>query len=95
MIRGVGVLIFDVQTILNSLYDLIELCVNENSSSYIIDRFKLEGETVKKENKVLIFEPDNALSYLLKNVCKMNGILAQIVQDESNFIALTFPVLIK
>ena len=77
---------FDVQTILNSLYDLIELCVNENSSSYIIDRFKLEGETVKKENKVLIFEPDNALSYLLKNVCEMNGILAKIVQDESSFI---------
>ena len=76
----------DVQIVLNSLYDLIERCVNEDTSSYIIDRIKLEGQSAKKESKVLIFEPDDALSYLLKNVCEMNGILAQIVQDENEFI---------
>jgi len=75
----------EVTAILNNLYELIELCNCENASTYIIDRFKLKGEIQKKENKVLIMEPDSALSYLLKNVCEINGIKAEIVSFEEDF----------
>jgi len=75
----------EYRAILNSLYDLIELCNSEESSSYIIDRFKLKGEVSKKENKVLIFEPDEDLSYLLKNVCEINEIQAKITLSNKDF----------
>ena len=75
----------DVRAILNNLYDLVELCNSENASTYIIDRFKLKGETLKKENKVLIFEPDDALSCLLKNVCEINNINAKNVLKIDEF----------
>ena len=75
----------DFRAIINSLYELIELCHSENASTYIIDRFKLKGETIKKEQKVLIFEPDSALSYLLKNVCEMHDIKARSVLNKDEF----------
>lgn len=73
------------KTLLNKLNELIELCSNKDSSSYIIDRFKLKGEISKKEKKVLIFEPDDALSYLLKNICEMNNINAKTIFSEEEF----------
>ena len=77
----------DYREILNNLYELIKLCKSEECSSYIIDRVKLQGETVKKEknNKVLSYEPDNALSYLLKNVCELNNIETLIIEDKNDF----------
>ena len=77
----------DYREVLNNLYELIKLCKNEEASSYIIDRIKLQGKTVQKEknNKVLIYEPDDALSYLLKNVCEMNNIESLIVEDKNDF----------
>ena len=33
----------DYRGILNNLYELIEICTNENASNYIIDRFKLKN----------------------------------------------------
>lgn len=75
----------DYRMILNSLNDLIELCNCKNASTYIIDRFKLKGEVEKRENKVLIYEPDNDLSYLLKNVCEINNIKAKTVFLEEEF----------
>ena len=75
----------DYRNILNSLYELVETCADSETSTYIIDRFKLSGETLKKENKVLIFEPDSALSYLLKNVCEINGIEVKVVQNEDEY----------
>ena len=77
----------DYREVLNNLYELIKLCKNEEASSYIIDRIKLKGETAIKEknNKILIYEPDNALSYLLKNVCEMNDIEAKIVENKNEF----------
>lgn len=73
--------------IINSLNELIKLCTDEKNSSYIIDRIKLKGEVSKKEikNKVLIFEPDNALSYLLKNVCEINNIEVKLAENEKQF----------
>lgn len=76
----------EYRLILNNLYELIELCDYKNTSAYIIDRFKLKGEVLKKENKVLIYEPDNALSYLLQNVCKINNIKARVVLTKEEFI---------
>ena len=78
----------EFRAIINSLYDLIELCSSENASTYIIDRFKLKGEVAKKEQKVLIFEPDSALSYLLKNVCEMNNIKARSVLNKVEFFEI-------
>ena len=76
----------DYKAIVNKLNELIELCANKNSSNYIIDRFKLNGEISKKEKKVLIFEPDNALSYLLKNVCEMNDIETITTFEKEDFL---------
>ena len=78
----------DYKTIINNLYELIELCTNECASSYIVDRFKLKGQTLKKEKKVLILEPDSALSYLLKNVCEINNIKAQTALNEKEFFEI-------
>lgn len=75
----------NLSAVLNSLCELIKFCDCENASTYIVDRFKLKGEIQKKENKVLILEPDNALSYLLKNVCEINKIKAEIANNKEEF----------
>ena len=77
----------DYREILNNLNELIELCKNSPTSTYVIDRIKLKGEVVKEEkkNKVLILEPDEALSYLLKNVCELEGIKAEIAFNKKEF----------
>ena len=75
----------EYRAILNNLYELVELCNIEKSSTYIVDRFKLKGEVLKKEKSVLIYEPDSALSYLLKNVCEINNIKVQIVSTQEEF----------
>lgn len=75
----------EYRAILNNLYELVELCNIEKSSTYIVDRFKLKGEVLKKEKSVLIYEPDGALSYLLKNVCEINNIKVQIVSTQEEF----------
>ena len=78
----------DYKTIINNLYELIELCKNDYASSYIVDRYRLKGQTLKKEKKVLIFEPDNALSYLLKNVCEMNNIKTRTAINKEDFFEI-------
>ena len=78
----------DYKTIINNLYELIKLCKNDYASSYIVDRYRLKGQTLKKEKKVLIFEPDNALSYLLKNVCEMNNIKTQTAINKEDFFEI-------
>lgn len=78
----------DFKNILNSLNNLIKLCQNSTNSTYVIDRIKLKGETskLKKKNKILILEYDSALSYLLKNVCEINKIEAQLSNNEEEFM---------
>ena len=77
----------DYKNILNSLNNLIKLCLSSPNSTYVIDRIKLKGEisNPQKKNKVLIFEYDSALSYLLKNVCEMNQIDVKIANNEQEF----------
>ena len=65
----------DYREIISDLTELIKALENNESSSYIIDRARLSGiVSANKKNKVLIFEWDEALSYLLKNVCEFEGI---------------------
>lgn len=80
----------NAKDVLNVLYELNNLCRVENSSNYIIDRVKLKGEVLKKQDNknVLILEPDSALSYLLKNVCELNKINVQLAKDEEDFYFL-------
>ena len=76
----------DVYDILNSLYELTDALKDSKNSTYIIDRAKLQGQTSNyKKNKVLIFEPDSSLSYLIQNVCTMKGIQAKTVLSENEF----------
>ncbi len=77
----------DYREILNNLNELIELCKNSLSSTYVIDRIKLRGEVKKREkkNKVLILEPDEALSLLLKNVCELEGIKTEVTFNKKEF----------
>ena len=77
----------DYREILNNLNELIELCKNSLNSTYVIDRIKLKGKVLKKEkkNKVLILEPDEALSCLLKNVCELEGIKTEITFNKKEF----------
>lgn len=72
--------------ILSNLYEIIKLLDESDKSSYIIDRAKIQGEISQvKKNKVLIFEPDSALSCLLKNVCEINDIDVEEVFNEEEF----------
>lgn len=75
----------DYRNIINNLNSLMKICENSPNSTYVIDRFRLEGATVKKEKNILILEYDSALSYLLKNVCEINGIEANIAKNVEDF----------
>ena len=77
----------DYREVLNNLRELVQLCKNEDSSSYIIDRIKLRGKIEKQEknNRVLIYEPDSALSYLLQNVCELNNIQTLVIENRNEF----------
>ncbi len=77
----------DYIDILNNLNELNELCKDSKVSTYLIDRVKLKGETTitKTPNKVLIAEPDEALSYLLKNVCELNSIEVKLINSLREF----------
>lgn len=60
--------------LLNLLYSLLIAPQKENKSSYIINRLRLQGEAAKEESKkILIFEQDFALSYLIEANCKLLG----------------------
>ncbi len=76
----------DFRQILNNLYEIINMLSDSEKSVFLIDRAKLQGETSKiDKNKVLIFEQDNALSYLLKSVCELNKIEACSVFKKDEF----------
>lgn len=80
--------ISNFQDVLNNLQELLKLCNSKTSSIYVIDRIKLNGEVNLKEesNNVLILEPDEALSCLIKNVCQLSEIDVQISSNEEEFL---------
>ena len=76
----------DFRQILNNLYEIVNLLQDSEKSAYLIDRAKLQGEVSQIcKNRVLIFEQDSALSYLLKNVCELNSIIAKTVNIQEDF----------
>jgi len=76
----------DYREVINTLEELSNLLDSRDSSTYIIDRARLGGEIEKEKQKtVLILEEDIALSLLLKNVCEINEINAQITNTKKEF----------
>ena len=76
----------DYREIIRALNELVLMLKNSDSSNYIIDRARLGGvvqDCVK--NRVLIYEPDEALSYLLQNVCEMEHIEVKLVFSDNDF----------
>lgn len=69
--------------ILGTLSELIKICSMSKNSTYIIDRTKLQGETAqaKLKNRVLIFEPDEALSYLIQAGCELKSLEAKTLEN--------------
>ena len=83
----------DFRKILNNLWEMINTLNKtpkaQEQSMYMIDRTKLKGSVTKKiKNKILIFEKDYALSYLLKNVCELNEITAISVFNKDEFFEI-------
>ena len=83
----------DFIQIINNLYEIINSLEDINKSIYLIDRAKISGQTTNvNKNKVLIYEKDNALSCLLKNVCELNSInvISVFKKDEFEETYFTF-----
>ncbi len=74
--------------IINNLLELVKPLENKDISSYIIDRYKLQGKTVELKNNVLVYEVDSSLSYLIKNVCEINGIESYYAHSTKEFFNL-------
>ena len=75
----------DYRQVLNNLYEIAEV-LKSDKSSYVFDRAKLQGEITQiTKNKVLIYEQDSALSYLIKNACELNSIEAKAVFKKEEF----------
>ena len=69
--------------ILATLNELVKICAMSKNSTYIIDRTKLRGETAKSKlkNKILIYEPDDALSYLIQAGCELKSLEGKTIQN--------------
>ena len=69
--------------ILSTLNELIKICSMSKNSTYIIDRTKLQGETAKAKlkNRILIYEPDEALSYLVQTGCELKSLEGKIIEN--------------
>ena len=75
----------DTTQILNSLAQIHKLADIPNKSNYLIERPQISAENsvIEREynNKVLIFETDEALSVLLNTILKLQGYETEIVNN--------------
>lgn len=75
----------DTTHLLNTLVHIHNMADEPNRSNYLMERPKLEGQNsvLEKEynNKVLIFEPDEALGVLLHTILNLQGYDAEIVNE--------------
>jgi len=71
--------------ILNTLKHIHDMANLPNKSNYLIERPKISAQnaTIEKEynNKILIFETDEALGVLLNTILNLQGYQTQIVQE--------------
>lgn len=75
----------DTTQLLNTLVHIHNMADVPNRSNYLMERPKLEGQNsvLDKEynNKILIFEPDDALGVLLHTILNLQGYDAEIVSE--------------
>ncbi len=90
-----------VNNALNALFATCKLAKMKSGSSYIVERTKLSAENavLNKDfnKKIVIIEPDDALSFLLKTTGEMQGYEVSQAQDYEAAISLiknTEPALI-
>ncbi|MBD5402406.1 diguanylate cyclase [bacterium] len=75
----------DTAQLLNTLIHIHDMADIPNKSNFLIERPKISGENAIEEklynNKILIFETDEALSTLLHTILNLQGYEAEIVKD--------------
>lgn len=75
----------DSAQVLNNLIQIHKMADLPNKSNYLMERPKIEGQdsVFEKEynNKILIFETDDALGTLLHTILNLQGYQAQIVNE--------------
>ncbi len=75
----------DTTQLLNTLVHIHNMADVPNRSNYLMERPKLEGQNsvLDKEynNKILIFEPDEALGVLLHTILNLQGYDSEIVSE--------------
>ncbi len=88
----------EVTQVLNSLVQLHDLADMPNKSNYLIERPKISGENSVVEkiynNKILIFEADEALGTLLNTILNLQGYQTKIMQQYEMPEACDKPALI-
>ena len=75
----------DTAQVLNALLQVHTLADNPNRSNYLIERPKISGEDSVLEpvynNRVIIFETDEALGILLNTILKLQGYQTEIINE--------------
>ena len=75
----------DTAQVLNALLQVHTLADNPNRSNYLIERPKISGEDSVLEpvynNRVIIFETDEALGILLNTILKLQGYQPEIINE--------------
>lgn len=75
--------------VINSLISTHKLAKYNEGSNYVIERPKLEGtvEKIIENNKILIVEPDEALSFLLTTAAELRGYEVKFVNEFSEIFS--------
>ena len=73
----------DNAEILNTLEQLNDMANTQDKSNYLIDRPKISGAITEKKynNKILIYETDEALSLLLNTILNLQGYKTEIMEE--------------
>lgn len=78
----------DIKDVIGSLITTHKLAKSKSGSNYIVERPKISADNavVKKEinNRILIMEPDEALSILLEATAIMQGYKVKVIDDFDN-----------
>ena len=88
----------DTAQVLNALVQIHTLADEPNRSNYLIERPKISGEDSVQEpiynNRIVIYETDEALSILLNTILNLQGYTTEIVNEYTISENDTIPALI-
>lgn len=80
----------DIKQVIGSLITTHKLAKSKDGSNYIMERPKISADNAviekEKNNKILIMEPDEALSILLEATAIMQGYKVKVINDFDNII---------